>query len=152
MYTRILVPIEHSLADRTIVDHVGKLARLTGARLILLHVADGWAARAFNELQLRESEEMRDDRAYLEQLTAELNGQGLPTEWRLRCGDPATEIIRFAQEESVDLVAMSTHGHRGLSDLVRGTTVNRVRHEVSIPVLLVKARHDPAGDRPSSAG
>ena len=141
MYERILIAIEHSPADVTIVAHVRELARLAGSRLLLVHVADGWVARHFDELQLRESEEMQDDRAYLERLAADLAEAGLPTEWRLGRGDPASEIVRIANEEHVDLVAMSTHGHRGLSDVLHGTTVSRVRHELSIPVLLLKARH-----------
>jgi nucleotide-binding universal stress UspA family protein len=141
VYERILIAIEHSPADVTIVAHVRDLARLAGSRLLLVHVADGWVARHFDELQLRESEEMQDDRAYLERLAVDLAEAGLPTEWRLGRGDPASEIVRIASEEHVDLVAMSTHGHRGLSDVLHGTTVSRVRHELSIPVLLLKARH-----------
>ena len=140
MYKRILIAIEHSPADATIVAHVRSLARLVGARLLLVHVADGWVARHFDELQLRESEEMRDDRAYLEGLASDLAAAGLSADWRLGRGDPASEIVRIASEEQVDLVAMSTHGHRGLSDVLHGTTVSRVRHELAIPVLLLRAR------------
>lgn len=141
MYQRILVAIEHSGADETILKHVEQLARLTGASLLLVHVADGWVARHFNDLELRESEEMQGDRAYLDQLTATLNAAGLPTQARLALGDPASELIRIVEEEHVDLIAMSTHGHRFLNDLVRGTTVDRVRHEVKVPVLLLRAPH-----------
>lgn len=140
MYQRILVAIEHSKADETILEHVGQLARLTGASLLLVHVADGWVARHFDDLTLRESEEMREDRAYLEQLAARLNAAGLPTKAKLALGDPATELINAAGEERVDLIAMSTHGHRFLNDLIRGTTVDRVRHEVKVPVLLLRAQ------------
>jgi nucleotide-binding universal stress UspA family protein len=140
VYQRILVAIEHSAADQTILAHVQALAQLTHARLLLLHVADGWAARAYDELQLRESEEMRDDREYLESLAASLRTAGFDADWRLARGDPATQIIRTAGAEHVDLVAMATHGHRLLSDLVHGTTVNRVRHELQVPVLLLRAK------------
>jgi nucleotide-binding universal stress UspA family protein len=139
VYKRILVAVEHSPADATILSHVRALARLTEARLVLLHVADGWAARAYDELALRESEEMREDRAYLEQVASDLAADGITSEWRLGRGDPATEIIAHARKEQVDLVAMATHGHRLINDLIRGTTVNRVRHELDIPVLLLKA-------------
>jgi nucleotide-binding universal stress UspA family protein len=139
MYKRILVAIEHSSADATIIAHVKQLAALTGGRLVLVHIADGWVARNFDQLQLRESDEMREDRAYLEEITGELAAAGLNAEWRLGMGDPAAELIRIARDEHVDLVAMATHGHRGIEDLVRGTTVNRVRHETSVPVLLLKA-------------
>ena len=139
MYRRILVAIEHSAADRTIVEHVSRLAELTGATLLLVHVADGWAARNFAQLKLKESEEMKADRAYLERLTSELIAKGFKAEARLAVGDPANELIRACDSEDVDLIAMSTHGHRFLADLVLGATADRVRHLVKIPVLLLKA-------------
>ena len=140
MYRRILVAIEHSPADQAILEHVRQLAMQVGAELHLVHVADGWAARNFDQLQLRESEEMKDDRDYLAQLAADLTARGLKVSTELAMGDPATELIRLTEERGVDLLAMSTHGHRFLNDLVRGTTVNRVRHLVKIPVLLLRAQ------------
>jgi nucleotide-binding universal stress UspA family protein len=140
MYQRILVAIENSAADRTILDHVTGLARLTGARLVLVHVADGWVARNFDQLKLRESEEMKSDRAYLEQLRTELAAQGFAVETQLALGDPATELIKAVEHQHVDLIAMSTHGHRFLSDLLHGATADRVRHLVKIPVLLLRAQ------------
>ena len=140
MYRRILVAVENSPADRTILAHVRPLAALTGAELLLVHVADGFAARHFKDLNLRESEEIRDDRQYLEGLASELASDSIVTSIELAMGDPATELIRVARERDVDLIAMATHGHRLLNDLVRGTTVSRVRHEVKIPVLLLRAQ------------
>jgi nucleotide-binding universal stress UspA family protein len=143
VYKRILIALEHSPTDATIVEHVRALANLTHAHLVLVHVADGWVARNYDQLKLRESEEMQDDRRYLEQLATGLRAGGLDAEWFLGLGDPASEILRIAGEQHVDLIAMATHGHRGLEDLVRGTTVNKVRHEASVPVLLLKARPVP---------
>lgn len=140
MYRRILVAVEHSAADRTIIDHVAQLAEMTGATLLLVHVADGWAARNFDQLRLRESEEMKEDRAYLERLREELTTRGLAVETQLAMGDPSTQLIRTAEEQQVDLIAMSTHGHRFLNDLLRGTTADRVRHLVKVPVLLLRAQ------------
>jgi nucleotide-binding universal stress UspA family protein len=140
MYRSILVAVENSQADRTILTHVRELATLTGAELLLVHVADGWAARHFDELKLRESEEMKADRAYLARVAAELTGASLKVSTELAMGDPATELIRLAEERKVDLIAMSTHGHRFFNDLLRGTTVNKVRHVVKIPVLLLRAQ------------
>jgi nucleotide-binding universal stress UspA family protein len=140
MYKRILIAIENSAADRTILSHVGELARLTGAELLLVHVADGWAARNFDQLQLRESEEMHSDRAYLDQLQADLAGRGFTVQTKLAMGDPATELIRAAEEHHVDLVAMSTHGHRFIADVLHGATADRVRHLVKVPVLLLRAQ------------
>lgn len=140
MYRRILVAVENSPADRTILAHVRTLAALTGAELLLVHVADGFAARHFKDLNLRESEEIRGDREYLASLASELAADSIVTTTELAMGDPATELIRLANERNVDLLAMATHGHRLFNDLVRGTTVSRVRHEVKIPVLLLRAQ------------
>jgi nucleotide-binding universal stress UspA family protein len=140
MYSNILIALEHSDADRTVIDHVQRLAKLTGAALLLVHVADGWAARHFDELELRESEEIREDRAYLDRICHELMTCGFVVRTRLAMGDPATELVKVAVEENVDLIAMSTHGHRFLNDLLRGSTADRVRHNVGIPVLMIKAK------------
>ena len=140
MYRRILVAVENSPADRTIVSHVSELARLTGASLLLVHVADGWAARNFDQLKLRESEEMKADRDYLDRMRAELEGRGLKVETRLAMGDPADELVKVSEEQGVDLIAMSTHGHRFIKDVLLGATADKVRHLVKVPVLLLRAQ------------
>jgi len=139
IYRHILVAVEHSAADRTILEHVARLADGTGARILLVHVADGWAARYFNQLDLRDSEEMQADRAYLDDLKRELTSRGLTVTTRLAMGDPASELVKVAAEQDVDLIAMSTHGHRFLADILHGTTADTVRHKVSVPVLLLRA-------------
>ena len=144
MYRTILVAVENSAADGTILSHVEELARLTGAELLLVHVADGWAARHFDELKLRESEEIKADRAYLDRIRDDLASRGVTARTALAMGDPATELIRVAKAQGVDLIAMSTHGHRFLSDLFHGTTADRVRHLVKIPVLLLRAQSQSA--------
>jgi nucleotide-binding universal stress UspA family protein len=140
MYTHILVAIENSPADRTVIEHIRELATLTKASLLLVHVADGWAARHFDELELRESEEIKEDRAYLERIAQDLVTSGFNVRARLAMGDPATELVKVANEEHVDLIAMSTHGHRFLNDILRGSTADRVRHNVAMPVLMIRAK------------
>lgn len=139
MYTRILVPLEHSPADETILRHVTGLAKLCGAEVILLHVADGWAARNMEQLNLRESEEMKDDRAYLERVCEELRGAGVEADAVLAAGDPAKEIAAAAEREKCDLIALATHGHRLLDDVVRGSTATALRHITRVPILMVRA-------------
>ncbi len=139
MYKHILIAIENSEADRAVLEHVEPLARMMGAKLLLVHVADGWVARHFEDLKLRESQEIREDREYLGRICDELVQRGFETRARLAMGDPATELVKVAVDESVDLIAMSTHGHRFLNDLLRGSTADRVRHNVEIPVLMVRA-------------
>ena len=144
MYRRILVTLENSPADATIIEHVRHLARHTGASVVLVHVADGWVARNIQQLKLRESEEMRADIAYLEGVCAQLRNDGLVAEALLAAGAPGKEIAEAAQREGCDLIAMATHGHRLVGDLVRGSVANEVRHRSLIPVLLV--RHHKPGD------
>jgi nucleotide-binding universal stress UspA family protein len=142
MYRRILVPLEHSATDSVILAHVRALATLCNASVILVHVADGWAARNAKQLRLRESEEMQRDRDYLETQCAELRAAGLDADAVLAGGDPAAEIVAAAEREGCDLIAMGVHGHRGLQDVLYGTTANAVRHQTMIPVLMVR---DPQG-------
>jgi nucleotide-binding universal stress UspA family protein len=140
MYKTILVPVENRESDQTILRHIRALARLAGSKLILVHVADGWVARNFEEFKLQESEEMKLDRQYLAEIQTELRGEGFEVSSVLALGDPATEIIKLATAEPVDLIAMTTHGHRGVSDLLYGSTADKVRHSVEVPVLLLKVQ------------
>lgn len=140
MYSRILVPLENSPTDDTILDYIRPLARLSGATLLLMHVADGWAARNIRELGLKESQEMRADRAYLEKVSGVLREEGFETEALLAAGDPASEIAEAAVNEHCDLIAMATHGHRGLNDVVRGSVASELRHRTLVPILMVRAK------------
>ena len=140
MYRRILVPLEHSAYDETVLAHVRGLAKHCGASLVLIHVADGWVARNIQQLDLRESEEMKEDFAYLDRVGAELRGEGFQAEAVLAAGDPATEIAAAAEREGCDLIAMATHGHKLLADVVRGSVASELRHITMVPVLMVRAR------------
>jgi nucleotide-binding universal stress UspA family protein len=146
MYKRILVPVENSPADKWILQHVAGLAKLCGAQVLLLHVADGWAARNMEQLNLRESQEMKEDRAYLERISEELRRAGVEVDAVLAAGDPAREIAAAADREKVDLIAMATHGHSLLSDVVHGTTATALRHVSRIPILMVRAPAPGSGE------
>ncbi len=148
VYSRILVPVEHSAYDAAILAHVRPLARLCGASLVLIHVADGWVARNIRQVPLRESEEMRRDREYLESICHALCAEGLEAEAVLGSGDPADEILATAARERCDLIAMATHGHRFLADVVYGSVAEAVRHRAAIPVLLVRG-HPTGGPTPA---
>jgi nucleotide-binding universal stress UspA family protein len=138
MYKRILVPLENGSADEAILQHVAGLAKLLGSEVLLLHVADGWAARNMEQLNLRESQEMKEDRAYLERVSQQLRQAGVEVDAVLAAGDPAREIAAAAEREKVDLIAMATHGHSLLSDVVHGTTATALRHLSRIPILMVR--------------
>jgi manganese transport protein len=138
MYRHILIPLENSTTDRAILDYIRPLAKLTGARLLLLHVADGWVARNFNRLKLAESEEMRTDREYLDKVAVELRAEGYHVETELALGDPPEEIVKVAEAGDCDLIAMAGHGHRLFGDLFHGSTITEVRHKTEIPLLVIR--------------
>ncbi len=139
MYRHILIPLDNSPADEAILKHIRALARMTGGRLTLIHVADGFMARNQERLGLDESDEMRADRAYLQQRKDELAADGFDVSTVLACGEPSDHIVAVAQREQCDLIAMSTHGHRLISDLILGSVASEVRHRTDVPVLLVRA-------------
>jgi nucleotide-binding universal stress UspA family protein len=139
MYQKILVALENSRADETLLPHIAGLAKLHHSELLLVHVADGFVARNYDQLQLAESEEMKDDRAYLENSAETLRARGLKVDTFLALGDPAQGILKAAEDRHCDLIAMTAHGHRLLGDLLFGSTINEVRHKAQVPVLLVRA-------------
>ncbi len=142
MFKKILVALDHSKSDTALMPRIKELARLMDADILLLHVSTGWAAQWQQKLNLSDSAEMQEDREYLEHLDRELRGQGFRVSVRHSAGDAAEEILKTARKENCDLIAMTTHGHRFLNDLVRGTTITRVRHETDIPIFLVRASPD----------
>jgi nucleotide-binding universal stress UspA family protein len=138
MYDTILVTLDGTPTDRAIIEHVKQLAKLAHSRLVLLHVADGWAARTYGRDAV--SREIVEDTAYLRTVREEFQAAGISAEAELAFGDPGSEIIKWVERKGCDLVAMSTHGHRFLGDLFLGSTATRVQHRISAPVLLLRAK------------
>lgn len=138
MYDTILLTLDGTPSDRAIIDHVKQLAKLANSRLVLLHVADGWAARTYGQDAV--SPEIAEDTSYLEKIQAEFQSLNIPVQAELAYGDPADQIIKWVEKKGCDLVAMSTHGHRFLADIFLGATATRVRHSIDVPVLLLKAK------------
>lgn len=138
MYQTILLTLDGTPTDRAIIEHIKKLAKIMQSRVVLLHVADGWAARTYGPDAV--SREVTEDTAYLQKVREEFEAAGIAADSELAYGDPAKEIVRWVKQKSCDLVAMSTHGHRFLADLFLGTTASRVQHSIRVPVLLLKAR------------
>ena len=145
MYTKILVALENGPADERLLPHVSRLARQVGAELLLLHVADGWAARNFEQLKLAESDEMKADSDYLESTAEQLRATGLKVDTLLALGNPPNEIVKIAAESGCDLIALASHGHKFIGDILHGSTIDKVRHNTVIPLLVVSAAH---ADRP----
>lgn len=137
MYKKILVALENSPSDEPLIAHVAQLAQLLKSKLLLVHVAEGFAARHFDQLKLAESEEMKADHAYLAAVQEKLLASGLNVYSHMALGNPPDEIVKTAESEQCDLIAMGAHGHRFLGDLVHGSTIEPVRHKTSVPVLIV---------------
>jgi len=137
MYRKILVALENGPADKTLLPHVADLALRLGSELLLVHVADGWVARNYDALKLAESDEIKSDRRYLDDETSRLRDRGLRVEARLAMGEPAKEIVKLAKSEQCDLIAMTTHGHKFVGDMIHGSTIEPVRHNAPIPLLVV---------------
>jgi len=138
MYDTILLTLDGTPTDRAIIEHTKQLAKLAGSRIVLLHVADGWAARTYGRDAV--SPEITEDTAYLEKVKSEFRAEGISADVELAYGDPVSEIVKWVKQKGCDLVAMSTHGHRFLADLFLGTTATRVQHAISVPVLLLRAK------------
>ena len=142
MFKKILVALDHSKADAALLSKVKELAQIIHAELLLLHVSTGWKAQWQEDLNLTDSAEIKEDREFLEKIGKGVRDEGLNVVVLHARGEPANEILRAAREEHCDLIAMATHGHRLISDLIHGTTITKVRHESEIPIFLVKASPD----------
>lgn len=138
MYDKILVTLDTTPTDRAIIEHIKALAKIMHSQVVLLHVADGWAARMYGADAV--SPEVTEDKAYLAKVLDEFKAEGIPADAALAFGDPAGEIVKWVREKGCDLVAMSTHGHRFVKDLLLGTTAPKVQHSISVPVLLLRAK------------
>ena len=139
MYKKILVALENSKADASLLPHISELATLAGSELLLVHVADGWAAWNAEQLSLAESEEIKMDRAYLAETADALRTKGLRVETELVMGNPPQQILKAAVRQHCDLIAMTSHGHKLIGDMFRGSTISKVRHNTKIPLLVVRA-------------
>jgi nucleotide-binding universal stress UspA family protein len=138
MYQNILVTLDTTATDRAIIDHVKQLASKLNSNVVLLHVANGPVAKWRGEDA--GSQEIEQCRVYLEATRVEFEGTGVSTNAVLAYGDPVKEIIKYVKDNPCDLVAMSTHGHQFVADLVLGQTANKVQHSISVPMLLLRAK------------
>lgn len=138
IYDTILVTLDGRPTDRAIIEHIKRLASFAHSHVVLLHVADGWAARTYGSDAV--SAEITEDTEYLGKVKAEFEAAGIETEAQLAFGDPVKEIVKCARDKACDLVAMSTHGHGFVADIFLGTTATKVQHNLSVPVLLLRAK------------
>ena len=141
MYRKILVALDTTASDQELLAPITQLAALLKSELLLLHVADGWVARNFDQLDLAESEEMKKDRSYLEEIAARVRAEtGLQVTTHLALGSPPEQILKIADSERCDLIALASHGHRLVGDIIHGSTIEAVRHRARVPIFAVPPR------------
>ena len=144
MYHKILVALDTSTSDQELLPAITALATLMQSELLLVHVADGWAARNFDQLNLAESEEMRQDISYLETTAAKLRADtDLTVSIRLVLGEPPVQLLKVADEEHVGLIALASHGHRLIGDILHGSTIDSLRHKAAVPLFIVPPKRTP---------
>ena len=140
MYKKIIVPLDNSATDEIILLHIRKLARLTQAQLVLVHVADGFVARLQDQLNLADSEEIKNDQAYLDKVATALQNDGFNARAILVQGkEPVDGILSVSQDEGADLIAMATHGHQFIEDMILGSVADNLRHHTDIPILMIRS-------------
>jgi len=139
-YSTILVPLDHSDADQDAVGNAVSLAKLHDARIVLLHVEEGVTSQLFGSQS--STAEIAEGQQYLDNIVGSLRAQNVSVQVVVRHGNsPAKEIVAAAQDVQPDLVVMASHGHRGIKDLIFGTTINAVRHRIGVPLLIVGGGH-----------
>ena len=135
-YTRIGVALDLGSLDTKVLSHAQSLAQQNGAHLILMHIVEGVGGQLFGTQAY--DDEARDDQGHLEKHAKQLRDSGLEVQAVLGYGRVPKEIVRIAKEYKIDLLVMGGHGHRGFKDIVFGTSISKVRHELKIPVLVVQ--------------
>ena len=137
VYRRILVPLDHTNLDRLAVSHASAMAKLHDAKLYLLHVEEGVTSLVYGPDS--STAEVEAGEHYLDTIADGLRRQGIAVETTVfHSSSPRREIVRYARQIRPDLVIMGAHGHGGLKDLIFGTTINPVRHNLDVPILIVR--------------
>jgi len=135
-YTRIGVALDLGSLDTKVLSHAQSLAQQNGAHLVLMHIVEGVGGQLFGAHAY--DDETRDDMNHLEKHAEEVRNTGIHVDAVLGFGRVPKEIIRIAQEQKFDLLVMGGHGHRGMKDLIFGTSISKVRHALKIPVLVIQ--------------
>ncbi len=136
-YSRILVPLDHSTHDHNALSHAAALAKVYGAGLYLLHVEEDVTSQLYGPLA--STAEVHAGADYLARIAGSLTRSGVQAETAVRYSrHPNREIVRYAREIRPDLIVMSAHGHKGIKDIVFGTTINSLRHDLRVPILVVR--------------
>jgi manganese transport protein len=136
VYHRIGVAVDHQVTDSKVLAHAQALAKMHHAEIYLFHVVEGVNVQLFGKEA--NDTEARSDNTFVHAIAGELQDAGIASYPILGYGRVANELIRLAKETHIDILVMGGHGHAGISDLIFGTSITKVRHTLSIPVLVVQ--------------
>jgi manganese transport protein len=137
VYRRILVPLDHTKLDQLSITHAAAMGKLYGATIHLLHVEEGVTSQVYG--QESSTAEVELGSQYLERIAQGLRNQGVAVVTSIaHSSSPTKEILRYAREIEPDLLIMGSHGHGGLKDLIFGTTISPVRHQLDVPILITR--------------
>jgi manganese transport protein len=135
-FSNIGVALDLSKMDSKILSQAKILAQQNNAHLVLFHVVEGVGGQLFGKNAY--DNEARDDLGHVERHAEQLRTAGLDVQAVLGFGRIPKEIVRIADEQKIDLLVMGAHGHRGLKDIIFGTSISKVRHKLKIPILVVR--------------
>ncbi len=131
IYKKILVTIDCSEVDGPIVAHVSALAQQNNAEVVLLHVIHAHTLDQDRALREKASTAM-------ENCLETMRSEGIAAQSLIKTGEPEAEILGEIETGSYDLVAMATHGHNFIGDILFGSVSDSLKHTITIPLLLLK--------------
>lgn len=145
-YKNVLIPLDGSRLSEHILPHARRLVELFGTKVWFLHVINTDLVDSFNVLKEgmheKEGEIIETIRNYFSTLEKRIKETGTSYELVIKKGNPAETICDFANENDMDLIAMSTHGHGGISRCLLGSVADKVVQSSSRPVLLIKGEEE----------
>ncbi|AGG06759.1 MULTISPECIES: universal stress protein [Dehalococcoides] len=143
MYKKILVPLDGSKAAEGVLPHAKALAFSEGSQILLLNVVSNPAVEfAFSDpaiAAISVNEQVDSGKEYMVRVENKLKGEGYDVRVLLREGGAAEVILSVAEEEKVDVIAMSTHGRSGAARWLLGSVAERVVRHSHIPIMLIRS-------------
>ncbi len=134
VYKKVIVALDFSNNDLKLISHaIGQGDK--DSSYVLIHIVESAATRLMEKDT--DDLETRNDQEHLDNYVQQLKEKGISSVGILGFNDRAKEIIRLVKESNGDMLVIGAHGHRGIKDLIYGQTIETVRHELKIPVLVV---------------
>ena len=137
LYNRIAIALDFSENDKKLISYaIGQGNQLT--QYILVHIVESASAKLWGSQS--DDYETRKDQAQLDDYVYQLKEKGFNATSLLGYRNRAKEIVRLVKESNADMLVVGAHGHTGIKDIIYGETVNSVRHELQIPILMVNLK------------